>query len=119
MCEDSLICDLAETYHLFNYREQSPDMVAVLCFGLRDDSRVKMALGNSKLTLEQILMARMVDELSWIHWSKTKDGSKNRNRPESILQALTEEKKEETEIFLTADDFNSAWEKIINAEHNR
>lgn len=78
-----------------------------------------MALGNSKLTLEQILMARMVDELSWLHWSKTKDGSKNRNRPESILQALTEEKKEETEVFLTADDFNSAWEKITNVEHDR
>lgn len=119
MCEDSLICDLAETYHLFNYREQSPELVAVLCFGLRDDSRVKMTLGNSKITLEQILMSRMVDELSWLHWSKTKDGAKNRNRPPSVLKALIEEKKEETEVFLTADDFKKAWENIIDAEHNR
>lgn len=119
MCEDSLICDLAETYHLFNYREQSPKLVAVLCFGLRDDSRVKMTLGNSKITLEQILMSRMVDELAWLHWSKTKDGAKNRNRPPSVLKALTEEKKEETEVFLTADEFNEAWESMINAEHNR
>jgi hypothetical protein len=120
VCEDSLICDLAETYHLFNYREQSPELVAVLCFGLRDDSRVKLALANSKLTLEQILTARMVDELAWLHWSKTKDGSKNRNQPPSILKALTEEKREEAEVFLTADEFNEAWEKIINAEqHNR
>lgn len=78
-----------------------------------------MTLGNSKITLEQILLARMVDELSWLHWAKTKDGPKNRNRPPSLLKALTEEKKEETEVFLTADDFNKAWEEIVNAEHNR
>lgn len=120
MCEESLICDLAETYHILNYREQSPELVAVLCLGLRDDSRVKKTLTNSKITLEQILMARMVDELSWLHWSKTKDGSKNRNRPQSVLKALTEEKKEEAEVFLTADDFKEAWERIINAEqHDR
>lgn len=119
MCEDDLICDLAETYHLFNYRELSSQQVAILCFGLRDDSRVKMNLSGSKITLTQTLIARMVDELSFQSWAQTKDGQKNRNRPESVLKALTEEKKDETVSFITVDDFNRAWKEIVNVADDR
>ena len=119
MCEDLLICDLAETYHILNYEELSPKLVATLCFGLRDDSRVKMKLSNSKITLTQTLIARMVDELSFQSWAKTKDGQKNRNRPESVLKALTEEKEDEAEVFLTADDFKQAWENITHGNNDR
>ena len=117
MCEDELICDLAETYHIFNYRELSPKLVATLCFGLRDESRVKMKLSGSKITLTQTLIARMVDELSFQSWAKTKDGQKNRNRPESVLIALTKDKEEELVSFMTAEDFNRAWESITNGNN--
>jgi len=39
--EDALICDLAETYHIFNYRELPPSLAATLSVGLKDDSRIK------------------------------------------------------------------------------
>lgn len=56
----------------------------------------------------------MVDELAFLAWSKTKDGSKNRNRPPSVLKALTEPKKEsEYKTFKSADDFMSAWNDIV------
>ena len=113
-----MICDLAETYHIFNYRELSPSLVAVLCFGLRDDSRVKMEISGSKLTLEQHLFARMVDELAFQSWAKTRDGQKNRNRPVSVLKTLLEDKKEEAETFLTPEDFDRAWERITNGRRN-
>ena len=119
MCEDELICDLAETYHIFNYKELSPKLVATLCFGLRDESRVKMKLSGNRITLTQILLARMTDELSFQSWAKTKDGQKNRNRPESVLKALLEPKKDETVSFMTSDDFNKAWEKIVNGADDR
>lgn len=120
MCEDKLICDFAETYHILNYRELSPELAATLCFGLRDDSRVKMEVSESKLTLEQALLARIADDLSFQSWAQTKDGKKNRNRPPSILKSLLEEKTEDkTEVFSTPEEFNEAWEKIINGEHNR
>ena len=119
VCEDSLICDLAETYHVLNYKELSPDLVATLCFGLKEDSRVKMKLSKSKITLNQTLLARMVDELSFQSWAKTKDGQKNRNRPQSVLKALTEDKMDEVVSFMTVDDFKKAWESITNVEHDR
>lgn len=91
-------------------------MVAVLCFGLRDDSRVKMFVSNSKITLEQTLLARITDELSFQSWAKTKDGQKNRNRPVSVLKTLIEDRTDETEVFLTPEDFNKAWERICQAQ---
>ena len=107
-----MICDFAETYHILDYRGLSPKMVAILCAGLRDESRVKMKVSGSKLTLIQMLMARIVDEVSFQSWAQTKDGQKNKNRPKSVLQALTEEKEEECERFDSADDFKSAWERL-------
>ena len=94
-------------------------MVATLCFGLRDDSRVKMKLSGSKITLTQTLMARMVDELSFQSWAQTKDGQKNRNRPESVLKALTEEKQDETVSFITVEDFERAWKEIVDVADDR
>ena len=120
MCEDDLICDLAETYHIFKFKELSPSLVATLCFGLRDESRVKMKLSGKKITLSQILLARITDELAFQSWAKTKDGQKNRNRPESVLKALTTEPKEEEAVsFITADDFDRAWKEIVNGADNR
>ena len=120
MCEDELICDFAETYHIFNYEELSPKTVATLCFGLREDSRVKMKLSGLKITLSQMLLARMTDELSFQSWAKTKDGQKNRNRPESVLKTLIARNEEDKVVsFMTSDDFNKAWENIVNATDNR
>ena len=109
-----MICDLAETYHILNYEELSPKLVATLCFGLRPESRVKMKVSKSKITLTQTLIARMVDELSFQSWAQTKDGQKNRNRPNSILKSLLEDKKDEVESFMTSEDFDKAWEQIVN-----
>lgn len=116
VCEDKLICDLAETYHILNYKELSPELVATLCMGLRDNSRVKMEISGSKITLEQSLLAHMADDLSFQSWAKTKDGQKNRNRPNSILKTLLEDKKDEMEAFMTPEDFDKAWEKICQAQ---
>lgn len=76
-----------------------------------------MKISGTKITLTQTLLARMTDELSFQSWAKTKDGQKNRNRPESVLKILTEEPKESDLVsFITAEDFNKAWEKIVNGK---
>lgn len=92
-------------------------MVATLCVGLRDDSRVKMEIAGIKITLEQTLLARIADDLSFQSWAQTKDGQKNRNRPKSVLKTLLEEKREDQhETFLTPEDFDKAWEKICQSQ---
>lgn len=86
--EDEIICDLAETYHILNYQELPPSLVATLVLGLHDDSRIKRKITGCKLTLEQMLMASMVDNLQFISWTKTKAAQKGHSRPESVLNKL-------------------------------
>ena len=79
-----------------------------------------MKIAGIKITLEQTLLARIVDELTFQSWAKTKDGQKNRNRPKSVLKTILEEKKEDqNETFLTPDDFDKAWEKICQAQSEK
>ena len=112
-CEELMICDLAETYHLFNYKEYPPLLVGTLVFGLKDDSRTKLFLSDQKQSLDRILFARMVDELSFLSWANSKDGQKNRNRPKSVLQTLLGiEKKEEYATFDTYEEFQQMWNAI-------
>lgn len=76
-----------------------------------------MEIAGIKIDLEQTLLARIVDELTFQSWAQTKDGQKNRNRPKSVLKTLIEEKREDQhETFLTPDDFNEAWEKICQMQ---
>lgn len=62
--EEALECDLAETYHIYDYRALDPDRTALFSIGLRENSRIKMKLSGQKYPLETILLACAVDRLS-------------------------------------------------------
>lgn len=96
-----------EYYHIANYMDFPPDLVGVLVFGLRDDSRIKMNIMDSKLTTSQILEVRMVDALNLLVWSKTEDAKKGRNRPKSILELLNKNNDKECKGFRTIEEFES------------
>lgn len=117
-CEEEVICDLAETYHILITDWQrlpegiTPSLLATLVIGLGNDSRVKRKLSNGKLSLEEMLLAVIADRLGVLVWQPTRDGHKGRNQPKSIYKALTEEKKKKDEltIFDSSDDFEE-WYK--------
>lgn len=106
-----MICDLAETYNILNYKGLSPDLVAVLVLGLRDNSRVKMFLSNTKITIEQMLMAIMCDNLNFQSWTYSKDASKGRAyKHKSILKAIQgieEEKKDDLLSFESIEEYEA------------
>lgn len=99
--ESEVICDLAETYHVFNYQELSADLVATLVFGLRDNSRLKMKIADTKLTTEQMLSAMIVDDLNFIAWTKTKDAKHGRFKQKSILKTLLGEYKKQKDDLVS------------------
>ena len=85
-----MICDLAETYHLFNYQEYPPELVGTLVFGLRKESRVKMKLSGDKITTTE-----------WL------------NKPKHILdQLLGLNKREQYATFETMEEFERMWSEI-------
>lgn len=121
--EDALICDLAETYGIFNYRALPASLLATLSVGLRDDSRIKMKMSGTKVSQEILLIASAVDNLSFLAWSKTEDAQKNRNRPKSIVGILMGEHSKSKEknavmAFDTAEEFEAAREKILRRVKN-
>lgn len=119
--EDSLICDLAETYHIYNMRSFKASYIAILAAGLREDSRVMMLFSGNKIRPSLLLQAASLDKLALLWWAETKDGQKNRNRPESVVESLTRENKEPEEpavVFESAEDFNKAREEMIRRINN-
>lgn len=112
--ETALVCDLAETYGIFDYRQLPADMVAAFSVGLRENSRIKLLLSGQKVPFETILQAGIIDRLSILIWQKTKDGQNNTNRPQSLVEILTAEQKEREEVaFETGKDFEKAREEIL------
>jgi hypothetical protein len=94
--EDALICDFAETYHVFDWTALPVHLCATLAAGLRENSRSKLALAGLKVSFDTQLAAGIYDKLAFIAWSKTDDAQKGWNRPESIVQKLSakQQKKE-------------------------
>ncbi|RSI51574.1 DUF5361 domain-containing protein [Streptococcus sanguinis] len=106
--EEALICDLAETYRIYDYRQLPAYQVAVFSVGLREDSRIKQAMSGNQASLDTLLSAAILDRLTTLVWFKTSDGQKGRNRPESIAAKLTGSTKEEEReimVFDSGEDF--------------
>lgn len=119
--EDALICDLAETYHIYDMRSFRASYIATLAAGLREDSRIMMLFSGNKIRPSLLLQAASLDKLALLWWAETKDGQKNRNRPESVVESLTKENKQTEEppiVFESADEFNKAREEMIRRINN-
>lgn len=105
--EDALVCDLAETYQIYDWRSLPVRTVATLAAGLRDNSRIKMIMRGETVLLETVLQAAIADGIRQLCWLNSEDGRKNINRPQYILNTLlNKEESAEPEIVT----FNSGAE---------
>lgn len=110
VCEDELLCDFAEVYHIYDLNAFSVEYLGILARGLRANSRVMMKLNGDKIDIKDTLLSLIVDNLQTLVWFKTSDGQHNRNRPASIYKQLTgNEPQEEYAEFKTGEDFKKAW----------
>ena len=115
---DALLCDFAETYHIYSFEGLPVRTLAALASGLRDDSRIKMQLSGAKISMRDAVAVATLDRLTWLAWAKSEDGKHGRNRPKSLLSILMgEEKEDEIEAFQEAEDFEDAWEEITGVKH--
>lgn len=117
--EDALICDLAETYHIYDYRQLPVWKVAVFSYGLKDDARIKMKLFNQWTDLTTLLLATAVDKLSMLLWTKTVDAQKGRNKPQLIIDSLLNNVVENKNMaFHSGKDFEIARAKLLGKENS-
>src|SRR5699024_11498629 len=93
--EDALICDLAETYRIYDYRQLPLMRAAVFACGLRDDSRIKMQANDQLIPMDTLLLAGISDSLSTLVWFQTRSEehtSELQSRFDLVCRLLLEKK---------------------------
>ena len=111
---DAVVCDFAETYHILNMRALPLRLAATLAFGLRDDSRIRLKLGGSRVNADTMLSAIIADRLGMLVWFQTEDGRKNRRRPKSLAAKLSSAENDTENVigYDSGEDFMEAWNRI-------
>lgn len=110
--EDALICDFAETYHIYDYRELPLLTVATLAAGLRDDSRIKMKISGLQYSPQMIMNAMAVDRLSLLVYANTTDARKGNNPPKMICEELFKKDSEKVKAYHSGTDFSKAYKEL-------
>ena len=112
--KDLLICDLAETYHIYDYRKVPVQTLGILVSGLSENTRIGMKALGVKARFSDILLAQILDDFNLLIWSMTKDGEHGINRPESYADKLIGKKEEKkAKGFKTGADFERARARLL------
>lgn len=119
---DALVCDLAETYGIFDMRALPATTLATLAVGLRDNSRIKLAMAGIKVPRDTIMQAAVVDRLSLLLWYITGGPKTGANQPRSMVSAVMglDPVPQNMPVlsFDTPADFDTAWENATKeADH--
>ena len=72
---EELTCDMAETYHVLDWRALGLPLAATLAAGLRENSRTRMALAGAKVPTETLLLGQAADALQLLLWTKPRTPS--------------------------------------------
>ena len=115
--EDAVICDLAETYHIYDWRSLPLSLVATFCYGLGQNSRIKRKISNEEYTTEELLLMNIADCLSILVWQNTKDGQKGINRPKLFTEQLNK-KNDNTLTFDSVEDFELMRQALLRRGQN-
>lgn len=113
--KSALICDMAETYGVYDIWSLPPSTAAALAAGLHEDSRIKMKISGRKIGTDRALAAIIADRLGTLIWFKTEDGQKGRNRPESLYDMLTKDPDDSEQLAsYTELEFEEARQRILD-----
>lgn len=111
---DALLCDMAETYGVFDFAALPTETLAALAVGLPRDCRIRRKQSGVETDSLTLLLALAIDRLSMLVWLQSSDAQHHRNRPKSLVEQLTgktgqkRQGGDELEVFDTADAFMTA-----------
>ena len=113
----ALICDLAETYHIYDYRSLPATRVATFAVGLRNNSRIKSKMrgddlkGNERI---ELILAGMRDMMMYL-WTGRDDFP-------LLFDALmgdaeeTAEKAQDLMVFNSPEEFDAMRNSLLEEE---
>ncbi|MCM1172074.1 MAG: DUF5361 domain-containing protein [Clostridium sp.] len=104
--KDDFICDMAQTYGIYDYEALPVRVAATLAAGLQENSRVFRKMTGQPDT-KTLLLAGIYDIVHLLLWSRTKDGEHNRNRPAQIVGKILKKngQPDKTLSFASGEEF--------------
>lgn len=111
--EEALICDMAETYNIYNYKSVPCRLLGTLAAGLRDSSRIKQKMAGITSDPQTVMIASILDAVNLIWWSKTEDAEKNRNRPKLVAEHFMDQSAKPKAERLTPEEYREIRDSIL------
>jgi hypothetical protein len=110
---DAVVCDLAETYNVLDYKTLPVMTLATLCAGLHDDSRIKMEIAGLQRISPTFAAIRAADTLTIINYALTaKHGAKLPTLYQDVMTSKQKQKK--TTGFSSIEEFENARMRFLN-----
>ena len=112
--EDAFFCDMVETYHITDYRALPVETLAVLAFGLRENSRIKLKIAGINPVPVEIILPQIYDILVCLGAGLS--GAKE--APPSMMDLVRGVQKEEDTVdsFNTPEEFQAEWNRRIQGD---
>ena len=115
---DALLCDLAETYRIYDIHAVPVRMLATLAAGLKEDARINKKISGIKYDLNTLMLAAIADRLTVLQWIVIQMFGADAGRmPDSILEQLISGqsvKISSNMAFSSGEEYEMAREKILS-----
>lgn len=120
-----MICDLAQVYHVLDYKALPVPLLVTLFCGLGPDSRIARTESELPVSMHTLLLAAVVDNLTslvYVH------ADKKAKKPASVVEALmgtNKGSKEDppgsikTQVFESAADYEATRRAILEGVKHR
>lgn len=110
---DALLCDMAETYGIYDLHALPVETLAALSFGLGADSRIKSKALGVKRVSSMELLASIADDIAMIRYALRSDDSQPKPK---LFQAemYKDFKRPDEKIykFASSEEFKDYWRSI-------
>ena len=111
--KNALICDLAETYNIYDYKRVPGRLLGILAAGLGDNSRIGKKINGVRGTISEVLLAQILDAVRFLCWAQTEDGRKGKHRPNSVASDFFVSEDKNKAKSMSIEDFEKIRKKII------
>ena len=111
---DALLCDLAETYHIYDMRELPVKTLAALSFGLREDSRIKLKMSGMTYIPPMFLLANICDNITMLRYNLF--GTKDDKPPVLFTDRILGKVNEEPVGYQSAEELQAALDAYIKKD---
>ena len=107
--EDALLCDLAETYGIFDLNALPVETLAALSFGLRENSRIKRKMAGMVEVDAMELLAVIADNLTLIRCGLMRQEVSDVALMSSYIRKQDEPQAQPIYKFKSSEEFKEIW----------